>query len=195
MTEQTLTGWRAFALGMDGRLVAPFAARYWPDLDPDHAWPRDAVARCLTEDHPAPDPDCSCGYRATVVLSGLLKALAQPFAGSERSILDECGVLAEVELSGRILPGVDIPRDDPPMTSRGERARLVSSTWPRSTPQRKPRSRPATASPFVPTPWPPGLARSVGPIAPGAARASWPTSGRRVRQGPDPGTRPRAGSP
>jgi hypothetical protein len=46
---------------------------------------------------------------------GLAELLARVGAYTPRgpTILDECGVLARVELSGEILPGVDIPRASP----------------------------------------------------------------------------------
>jgi hypothetical protein len=124
--SETVAGWRAFGLGPAGELVAPFVVRYWPEMDTDPAWPPEgAVARCLDQDHQAPAEGCTCGLRATLGLTDLIKALGRKFAGSSTTILDETGVIARVELSGRILDGVDMPRDDPPGTNRGERARVL----------------------------------------------------------------------
>ena len=41
------------------------------------------------------------------------------------TVLAEAGVIGKVELSGKTLEGVDIPRDDPETTLRAERARLL----------------------------------------------------------------------
>ena len=123
--SETVKGWRAFTVGESGALVSPFLAHYWPDLA-DPAWTSaEQSARCLAEDHPAPAEDCTCGLRAVVSYPELLKAVERPFAGELSSILERAGAMAQVELSGRIVNGYDMPDDDPPTTKRAERARLI----------------------------------------------------------------------
>ncbi len=110
---------------------------YWAEREqPGDVWqPGVNVARCLVDDHDAPDENCTCGFRATLDLRELLPAVARPFADTRwvsgdrpspvRSILDECGVLARVELTGTVLLGVNIPADDPVTTRRASHARLL----------------------------------------------------------------------
>ncbi len=77
-------GWRVFAVDDDGALIPPFVRRYWTEREqPRDVWqPGVNVARCLDADHDAPDEDCTCGFRATLVLKELLTAVARPFAGT-----------------------------------------------------------------------------------------------------------------
>ena len=119
-------GWRPFALADNGELLSPFLAQYWPDKAPPDwgAWSGATTrARCLASDHAE---NCACGLRATESLDELLAAVTvRRFAGSGSSILDDCGVLARIALSGTLLPGVDVPTDDPPTTLRGSEARAL----------------------------------------------------------------------
>jgi hypothetical protein len=66
------SGWRAFAV--DGVSLLPaFARHYWSktlDLDRDAWRPGQNVARCLVDDHAAPDADCTCGIRVTAGWAG-----------------------------------------------------------------------------------------------------------------------------
>ncbi len=80
----TAVGWRVFAVDDDGALIPPFVRRYWTEREqPRDVWqPGVNVARCLDADHDAPDEDCTCGFRATLVLKELLTAVARPFAGT-----------------------------------------------------------------------------------------------------------------
>ncbi len=122
-------GWRVFSVDDDGTLIPPFVRRYLAEHErPGDVWqPGINLARCIVADHNAPDEGCTCGFRATLVLKELMAAVACPFAntrwgswhrpGSTRSILEECGVLALVELTGTVLLGVNVPADDP-VTSR-----------------------------------------------------------------------------
>ncbi len=133
----TATGWRVFSVDNDGALIPPFVRRYWTEQErPGDVWQAGTnVARCLIADHDAPDEDCTCGFRATLDLRELLAAVARPFAGttsvsrdrrnSTGSILDECGVLALVEVTGTVLLGVNVPADDPVTTRRASHARLL----------------------------------------------------------------------
>lgn len=125
---EVVEAWRLFSLAAGGVLVPPFLARYWPNSSsPGDAWtPGVNVARCLAADHDPPVESCTCGFRGTVELPALLDAVtSRSFAGSPRSVLEDTGVLARVELSRRLLAGVDVPVDDPPTTLRAARARLL----------------------------------------------------------------------
>jgi hypothetical protein len=131
----SVEGWRLFDVGDDGTLLPPFTNRYWAASGPatgpwggtgrTAAWL--ALAYCAAGgDHAAPAEDCTCGLRATEDLPELLAAVTErPFAGSDRSILDDCGAIARVKLSGKILPGVDMPTDDPFTTWRGSQAAVL----------------------------------------------------------------------
>jgi hypothetical protein len=125
MTEHV--GWRVFALGDDGRLRPPFLLRYWKQhMHADDDWRTGVnLARCLVSEHEAPDPDCTCGLRAVVGLPEFLDAVGRRLASSPRTLLQECGVFARVRLDGRVLPGIDMPNDDPHSTVRASRARLL----------------------------------------------------------------------
>ncbi len=142
----TATGWRVFSVDDDGGLVPPFVRRYWQGRErPGDVWqPGVNVARCLVADHDAPAEECTCGFRATLDLEELLAGVARPFADSHLPILEACGVLARVELTGTVLLGVNVPEDDPRTTRRASHARLLESTWPRSTPGRPKPSPSAT---------------------------------------------------
>lgn len=122
----SVVGWRAFALHR-GQLAAPFQLRYWPNASERLTWSAGMNhAECL--DRPGcrtPAEDCTCGFRATENLYYLRQSLQQPFQGSEVSILEECGILARVRLSGRILHGVDIGTDDPETTWRASQAEII----------------------------------------------------------------------
>ncbi len=60
----TAVGWRVFAVDGDGALIPPFLRRYWAE----HEQPRDVWqagtnrARCLDDDHDAPDENCTCRF-------------------------------------------------------------------------------------------------------------------------------------
>lgn len=125
MTDDKREGWRCFAADGDS-LVAPFMAHYWPKGG-THKWLRGTnAAVCHAADHRAPAESCTCGFRATESLLELLQAVqGRKFLDTAESVLDVCGVIARVELSGVILEGVDIPADDPPTTWRASRARVV----------------------------------------------------------------------
>jgi hypothetical protein len=130
-----VVGWRVFAVGDNGELLPPFTNRYWPESGQSTAawgglgarayWL--TLAHCSAGgDHAAPAEGCTCGLRATVDLSELLAAVTQrQFTGSTSSILDECGVIARVRLTGKILPGVGMPEDDPYTTWRGSQAEVL----------------------------------------------------------------------
>lgn len=66
--------------------------------------------------HDAPDESCACGMRVVQDIDELLGRFDATLAAA---------AIARVSLSGRILPGYDIPNDDPPTTLRGERAELL----------------------------------------------------------------------
>ncbi len=123
--------WRVFDLGDDLTLLAPFR-RYWPHAASEvNEWRSPwQVAKCVAEDHEAPVEDCTCGIRGTEDLSQLLaiikfRSLPDVVDGTREPILSEKGLLARVRLSGRVLPGVAMPLDDPFTTWRAERATLV----------------------------------------------------------------------
>lgn len=121
-------GWRVFSLAEDGAtLRPPFMVRYHGELvGGDDDWqPGINKARCFVSDHLAPARDCSCGLRVVVGLPEFLAAVGRPFANTPRSVFQECGVLARAALSGLILPGYNIPVDDPESTNRGQFARLL----------------------------------------------------------------------
>lgn len=122
----TVAGWRMFTLRDDGALLPPFVDRYWFDLasPAGEPWSQSATrARCLVSDHLAPDEGCTCGLRATEQLRELLDM--RRFVDSSRTVLEDTGVIARVELSGRLLPGYNVPEDDPPTTWRGEQGRVL----------------------------------------------------------------------
>jgi hypothetical protein len=84
------------------------------------------VALCAAEpDHVPPVEGCTCGLRATEDLAELLFRVHVYVSLRATTLLNECGVLGRVELAGKILPGVDIPRDDPPTTWRASQARVL----------------------------------------------------------------------
>lgn len=66
-------GWRFFAAFMGGTSRRPVLASWdlflaahhglIPDGDLDYHHKREMSARCISRDHPAPDPACECGYR------------------------------------------------------------------------------------------------------------------------------------
>ncbi len=74
----TAIGWRVFSVDDGGALIPPFVRRYWRDREqPRDVWqPGTNRARCFDADHDAPDQDCTCGFRATLVLKELLAAVA-----------------------------------------------------------------------------------------------------------------------
>jgi hypothetical protein len=125
VTEVT-EGWRVFSVADDGGLMPPVADRYWPG-PVSGSWPPGIVyAACLTSDHAAPDEACTCGLRAVVKLSELLSAVStRHLAGESETVLERCGVVARVSLSGRVFDGVEMPTDDPLTTLRAERAQIV----------------------------------------------------------------------
>lgn len=135
MTEveiPNVEAWRVFALDDNGVLIAPFVRRYWSTAEgaAEHFYwdsPRQ-VGWCVTgdEDHEVPDRDCTCGLRGITDLGELLRAVEdRSFAESRKSILDESGVVGKVTLFGRLLPGVNMPVDDPVTTVRASEAQLT----------------------------------------------------------------------
>lgn len=117
-----VVAWRIWGLAQNAVLFAPFAPTFWPDAHRNLTmWPKTTTtAGCVVKNHPAPAEDCTCGIRGTQDLQALLDAAtARPIPSREP------GVVGKVKLSGRMLPGIDIPNDDPPTTVRAERAEIV----------------------------------------------------------------------
>ena len=124
----TVEAWRVFGLAPDAILFAPFAPNFWPDAAVGlRLWQSvEQVAGCVAEDHPAPAEGCTCGIRGVVDRDILLAAAGTRVVDVEGgTVLADAGVFGKVELSGRMLPGVNIPADDPETTLRAERARLL----------------------------------------------------------------------
>lgn len=125
----TMLAWRVFEL--DGqRLLGPFTTyagtAAQARIEALREWvPGVNVARCYAEDHAAPASECTCGYRGTRDLRELLTACRRRLGGADATVLDACGVIGLVRLTGTILPGVDIPTDDPPTTFRASTAEIL----------------------------------------------------------------------
>ena len=114
--EPLVLAWRTFTVAADGTLLAPFAMRFGEDVPTDEWRTTVTVASCISDDHEAPVEGCYCGLRGVQDLEELL---ARFDAGRTAA------AIARVKLSGRMLPGVDIPDDDPVSTLRAERAELI----------------------------------------------------------------------
>jgi hypothetical protein len=134
VAEVPVVGWRIFGLGEHGALELPFMSRYWRGAR--NPWPADGALDAVCDadvtwsvdgaaEHPAPAEGCTCGIRAVTSRREALTMAERRFLGQQASILEQTGVLARVAISGKILPGHDIPDDDPPSTVRGERATLL----------------------------------------------------------------------
>jgi Protein of unknown function (DUF732) len=116
MTEGQVLAWRVFTVDGSGTLLAPFAMRFGERL-PGEEWRTTVtIASCITDDHEAPAEGCYCGLRGVQDLDQLLARFDEGKTAA---------VVARVRLSGRMLPGVDVPDDDPESTLRAERAELV----------------------------------------------------------------------
>lgn len=120
-----LSGWRVDHVTDDGVLVAPVARRYWHELQrPEDVWqPGLNLARCLSHDHRAPDRGCACGIRALTSFQEVI----QPFVVNDGALADDLdlGALSRVRVQGLLLPGVDMPDEDPATAVRAAAATLL----------------------------------------------------------------------
>lgn len=121
------SGWRLFAMAGQ-RLVSPLAAiGLLGDVPPgDCIW--DTItkdAACLGARHRAPAAGCTCGIRVTVDLDRLLEHAQRTVPPEGRRLIDQAAVLALVDFDGaQVMPGTDIPHDDPQTTVRVSRATI-----------------------------------------------------------------------
>lgn len=131
-TPETVTGWRAWRLHLDGdtpALGAPvLKGDVWTNAGPQSA-------TCPKSPHAVPAEGCTCGYRVLSSLAEMCTYLARVKVGLEvyhslgetdAAAANLTVALVKVRGSGRILPGIDEdPHYDPPSTWRVSDMRIV----------------------------------------------------------------------